>query len=314
MSDETTTAAQRFDAALLQRMTGQSGDRDTLELQCLMLAEMTGLSLALNAGKAIGEPIDVEFDSFKAGARSELLAEFDVNSVVCPAFVDGWCDDITLAANTVFVIAVMECMLGGSIPEGKKIKPRELSEIELDVSTILFAQFAESLKSAIAFPVPKQATAGQATQKQPETEEGQENTPCVLLTFQLRLGSVEAPFMVVLPQRPLLKSKIAEQEDSKPPKPERPSWARQLTTQVSHSHVLLEARISLSELTLGEVARLQEGDILPFDDEGGVRTLLSAGGKELFWCEFGKAGNRYTVRVQEPHRHEHELMRDIAPG
>ena len=314
MSDGPSTAIKSLDAALLQRMTGQSGDRETLETQCLMLAEMTGLSLALNAGKAIGEPVDVEFDSFNAGPRSQLLAEFDVNSVVCPAYIDGWCDDITLAANTVFVIAVMECMLGGAIPEGKKLKPRALSDIELDVSSILFAQFAESLKSAIADPQPKAATAGQATQEQPEPEEGTEDTPCVMLTFQLRLGSVEAPFLVVLPQRPLLKSRIAEREDGKPAKPERPSWARQLTTQVSHSHVLLEARISLSELTLGEVARLETGDVLPFDDEGGVRTLLSAGGKELFWCEFGKAGNRYTVRVQEPHRREHELMKDIAPG
>ncbi|WP_419909633.1 FliM/FliN family flagellar motor switch protein [Hoeflea sp.] len=314
MSNAPDNTAQRFDAALLQRMTGQSGDRETLESQCLMLAEMTGLSLALNAGKAIGEPIDVEFDRFTAGPRSELIAEFDVNSVVCPARIDGWCDDITLAANTVFVIAVMECMLGGAIPEGKKIKPRELSAIELDVSTILFTQFAESLKSAIADPTPKDASAGQATQDVPEPEEGEEDTPCVMLTFQLRLGSVEAPFLVVVPQRPLLKAKIAEREDVRPPKPERPAWAQQLTTQVSHSHVLLEARISLNALTLGEVARLQKGDVLAFDDESGVRTLLSAGGKDLFWCEFGKAGNRYTVRVQEPHRHEHELMKDLATG
>ncbi|MEX3007015.1 FliM/FliN family flagellar motor switch protein [Hoeflea sp. TYP-13] len=314
MTDPSSETSSRMDPTLVQRMIGRSGDRGTLETQCVTLAEVTALSLTLNAGKAIGFPITVAFEKFDIGERSELIAALDDNAVICSAGIGGWCDDIILSGSDVFVIAVMECMLGGTLPEDAAIESRALSDIELDVATVIFKQFAESMRAGIAYPPTEDVVADPATMEPPEAEEEEEDTPAVVIEFLLNLGSVEAPFKVILPQRPLLKTRITESAEEKPPAPEQPAWARQLTTQITRSHVMLEARIALSELTLGEVARLQVGDLLPFADEGAVRALLSAGGKELFWCEFGKAGNRYTVRVQEPHRHEHELIRELASG
>lgn len=314
MADETATACSNFDRTLLQRMTGHSGDRETLEVKCQTLAEVAAFSLSLQAAETIGAPIEVAFDAFEVGTKSELTGSFPDHVTVCGAQIGGWCSDIVLCGGNVFVIAVMECMLGGSLPDDATIEPRPLSAIELDVATVIFGQLADSLRMGIASPPTDGVVTDGARPDLPEPEEDEADPPSVMMRFELTAGPVTAPFCAVVAQRPLLKATIVERKEEKPATRERPEWSTKLTTQVSRSHILLDARIALSELTLGDVARLQVGDILPFADEGAVRALLSAGEKQLFWCEFGKAGDRYTVRVQEPYKHDHELMRELAAG
>ncbi|MCY6382405.1 FliM/FliN family flagellar motor switch protein [Hoeflea prorocentri] len=314
MADEAPQTHSGFDRTLLQRMIGQSGDRETLETKCETLAEVAAMSLSLQAAETIGVPIEVEFDAFEIGSKSELTGSFPDHVTVCAAQIGGWTSDITLCGSNIFVIAVMECMLGGSLPDDAKIEPRELSAIELDVATVIFRQLADSVRMGIASPPTDDVVTDGALAELPEPLEDEADPPSIMLRFELTVGPIKAPFCAVIAQRPILKATIVEHKEEKPPMRERPEWATKLTTQVSRSHILLDARIALSEITLGDVARLQIGDVLPFADEGAVRALLSAGDKQLFWCEFGKAGDRYTVRVQEPHKHDQELMRELAAG
>ncbi|MCR9137880.1 MAG: FliM/FliN family flagellar motor switch protein [Alphaproteobacteria bacterium] len=301
-----------MDSTLLARMTGQSGDRQTLEALGLALAECATPIFQTAASSATGFAITAVFDEFEDGSQSELLASLDVNAVTCKAGIGGWCDTIFLSGNTVFIIALLEGMLGGNLPAAADITPRELSAIECDVSSVIFKRFVESLKSAITDPPTGEVTTEAILTETPEPQDESGSTPSVLLKFTLTAGDLDAPFQVILPQRTLLKTKIAEPTDEQPV--EKPEWMEQLSNQVTNSHVTLEANIALADSTLGEIARLQCGDILPFADEGTVRALLKASGKELFWCEFGKAGNRYTVRILEAHAPEQEMMRDLVSG
>ncbi len=254
----------------------------------------------------------VALDRIEIGTQSALLAELDVNAVTCNAEIGEWCDDIILSANTVFLIALLEGMLGGNLPTGTDIEPRDLSPIERDVSSVLFKQFAEGLKTVIALPPTGTVRVHPILAEPPVPEDEAGGVPSIMLQFMLTAGDLEAPFQAILPQRVVLKTKLAEPTDPAPA--ERPEWLEQLSNQVTSSHVMLEANIALSDTTLGEIARLQCGDILPFADEGPVRALLKASGKGIFQCEFGKAGNRYTVRVLGAHEPEQELIRELISG
>lgn len=301
-----------MDRTLLARMTGLSGDRKTLEALGLALAECTAPVFEAAASSATGFTIAAEFEEFGDGTQSELLASLDVNAVTCRAGIDGWCDDIILAGNTVFFIALLEGMLGGNLPAASDITPRDLSAIERDVSSVMFKQFVDSLKKVIISPQPGAVVTHPvlAEPSAPEDEAG--SIPSAVLKFTLTAGDLDAPFQVIVPQRVLLKTKVAE--PTAVPPAEKPEWLEQLGNQVTNSHVTLEANIALSGSTLGEISRLQCGDILPFAEANPVRALLKASGKELFWCEFGKAGNQYTVRILEAHVPEQELRRELISG
>lgn len=307
-----TQTAPSMDSTLLARMIGQSGDRQTLEALGLALAECAAPVFQAAASSATGFAITAAFEDFDDGTQSELVASLDVNAVACRAGIEGWCDDIILSGNTVFFIALMEGMLGGNLPAGADIEPRDLSAIERDVSSVVFNQFVESLKAVITLPPTGDIVTHPALAEPPVVEDELGSVPSIVLKFTLAAGDLEAPFQIILPQRTLLKTKVAEPIEVPPA--EKPEWLEQLGNQVTNSHVTLEANIALSDSTLGEIARLQCGDILPFADEGPVRALLRASGKEIFWCEFGKAGNRYTVRVLEAHVPEQELIRELISG
>ncbi|MGC3970563.1 MAG: FliM/FliN family flagellar motor switch protein [Pirellulales bacterium] len=72
-----------------------------------------------------------------------------------------------------------------------------------------------------------------------------------------------------------------------------------MTEQVHRSHVTLEARIKLTPLKLGTIAKLAPGDVIPFFDEEDVHVEVNANGKELYACEFGRSGQNYTVRISD---------------
>ena len=56
---------------------------------------------------------------------------------------------------------------------------------------------------------------------------------------------------------------------------------------------------------------LQAGDIIPFNEAGDVRVEVAANGRNLYVCEFGRSGARYTVRVKDTYGSEDELLQHI---
>jgi len=311
MSDETPAPA--IDTTLLARMTGQSGDRRTLEAVCLPMAERITPMFEKAASKAMGFPITAAFSDFDTGTWAELSEGMSEHPAVRIAAIDDWCDFFLLATDNVFVIALLEGMLGGDLPARDAVTARDLSAIELDIASLMFTAFVDGIQSLIASPQ-TQGNRLHPPGAEKSTEEDTGSSASVRLTFTLFAGDLEAPFHVILPQRPLLKTELTGAADGEPQAADRPEWIEQLSHQVTSSFVTLQADIALADMSLGEVARLQPGDVLPFADEGSVRALLKAGGKEIFWCEFGKAGDRYTVRVQEQHLPEQGLIKELIAG
>ena len=91
----------------------------------------------------------------------------------------------------------------------------------------------------------------------------------------------------------------------------RVEWSEQLGEQVRRSKVTLEARIRLEAQTLDTISRLQAGDIIPFNEASDVRVELNANGRNLYVCEFGRSGARYTVRVKDTYGSEDDLLQHI---
>ena len=77
------------------------------------------------------------------------------------------------------------------------------------------------------------------------------------------------------------------------------------------SQITLQARIRLQSLTLKTISKLMAGDVIAFEDKGDVRVDVRANGKDLYACEFGRSGDRYTVRIKDNISTEDELLRHL---
>jgi flagellar motor switch protein FliM len=101
-----------------------------------------------------------------------------------------------------------------------------------------------------------------------------------------------------------------------PPKAKAPTvksdaWTQQITEQVHRSQVTLDARIRLESLTLETISKLAAGDVIPFMDSSDVHVEVSANGKDLYICEFGKSGENYVARVKDNINSDDELLRHM---
>ncbi len=304
-----------MDDALLARMTGRLADPK-------MLAQITGAiggamsgGLAAGFAKATQVAIDVELGSVDGGLHRDMMAPLQGGVILAAAAIDGWSEDIRVAADAGFVVALTERFLGGAGQRPDELRP--LSQIEIDVADILFAEACKSLAVVIGRPVEAVRVARAVNPPFVEdTTEGLLPTYSGVITLEIALPVATGDLHIVVPQSVLLKTRIETPVDDKKTVVAaalpRPAWMEQLTQQVHTSSVDLQADIKLAPISVDAASRLQPGDVIPFADVEAVRVLLSANGKDLFWCDFGKSGARYMLKLREKYGSEEDLLKQLT--
>ena len=118
---------------------------------------------------------------------------------------------------------------------------------------------------------------------------------------------------MILPQRALLRTKLVKPKPSAQALKKQAEWMEMISEQVKRSQVTLQARIRLQQLPLRTISKLVAGDVIPFRDIGqdNVCVEVSANGANMYNCEFGRAGDRYTVRVKNNVSSDDEILRHL---
>lgn len=88
-------------------------------------------------------------------------------------------------------------------------------------------------------------------------------------------------------------------------------WNTDLRDGILQMNVGVKAIISLEPATLGDLGRLRAGDIIDFPSDNPLQAVLSARNKTLFVGQFGRVGNRYSVRVERPNQRRSDLVEHI---
>lgn len=309
MSKQKPLTPSGIDPKLLARMTGALGDNMTLERLCsdlgLALAELLPGSFHTETG------LDITFAyaGFDAGLKNDLIHDFGDGVVLTDGSLQNWCDDFSISCDSPLIIALMEALLGAVTQSIEEPEPRNLSAIELDIAAMVFEKIAGIVTSCVSSGTNNHPVlvaphnADDRARPDPEVAD----VYAVAVNMTIGLGPVLSTFSVVIPQKTLLKTKVVVAKSQPGGKGDN-TWSEQLREQVQRSHVTLEARIRLEHLTLDTISRLQPGDIIPFHDATDVRVDVSGNGHELYQCEFGRAGARYTVRVKDVHGSEADIL------
>ncbi|SOE18162.1 flagellar motor switch protein FliM [Hoeflea halophila] len=293
------SSRQVFDPDLLDRMIGVKGNVADIEARSQTLLGALCPALSTTFLSATGVTIDARPGDIRLGRRRELLTELSGDTVYCEATIANWSTDICSLCGTKLIIGMVECLLGGSDPDELNVVARPLSGIELDMSLVVFEQLNDSLRSLVAS---KQDAKARAKNPQPEHPEAEDDPiadfHAVAITLDIEFGSVAAPLTLILPQSVLLKTKINPAKLDKKSDPKKGEWTERLSDRVSKSQISLQAAVALQPLALGDVSRLQPGDLLAFAHNGDIEVTLSANGQPLYTCALGRAGSRYMVKVE----------------
>ncbi|MDP3523273.1 MAG: FliM/FliN family flagellar motor switch protein, partial [Hoeflea sp.] len=283
------------------------------EAKCQALLLALAPVFAAAFGKATGVEIDARPGAIRQGRRRALLAELSPDTAFCDATIAGWSGDISSLCGTNLIIGLVECLLGGSDPHRLSVAARPLSGIELDMSLVVFEQLNDSLRTLVSADPKAKASVAKPQLELPEAvDDPVPDFHAAAVTLDLEFGAIFAPLTLVVPQAVLLKTKISARAQGKKSNPNAEDWTERLSDRVSQSQISLQAAVALAPLPLGDISRLQPGDLLAFADTGDIAVTLSANGKPLYTCALGRAGARYMVKVERQAGPDENWKTDFA--
>ncbi|MCY0093504.1 FliM/FliN family flagellar motor switch protein [Hoeflea ulvae] len=288
-----------FDPDLLDRMTGTKGNPSDIDAKCHTVLSVLCPLMAQAFEKVTGVEIDVRPGAILQGRRRELLSQLGKDAVYCEAGIADWTDDIAVLCGSKLIIGLVECLLGGSDPADLDIVARPLSNIELDMSLVVFEQLNDNLRKLVSAD-PKAKTRLSKPQSELPEDDGdlRPDLHAAAMTLDIGFGAVATSLTMILPQSLLLKTAIRHVRGDAKAEANSENWTERLSHRVSRSEVNLQAAVALAPLELGEISRLQAGDLIAFADTGDIEVTLSANGRPLYTCALGRAGARYMVKVE----------------
>ncbi|MDH4439526.1 MAG: FliM/FliN family flagellar motor switch protein [Rhizobium sp.] len=313
MSDASTHTPPAMDKALLAMLTGGLGDSKTLQKLCGDFGQLYTEFLPDVFHSETGLTMQVHYNGHESGLMTDMIADLGDNVAFTDGQLRNWSPNFVLACGNSFIITLMENLLG-ALPETIQDPiERPLSQIELDLSAMVFDKIGNVLRSGVnaagGFEPLLEKAHNAEDRAKPEDDHVDEYA--VTVKMGITLGTVTSEFYLVVPQKALLKTVVTMPKSKNQAGRSRKEWQEQIGEQVRRSQVTLEARVRLESLTLATVSRLIAGDVIAFRDKGDVMVDVSANGKDLYRCEFGRAGDRYTVRVKDNVSSEDEILRHL---
>lgn len=294
---------------IIERLVGDSGDNSQVIGAGRSMAERALPLINKRLAGEIGAPVTADLQAVEvarvADARSSVGETFAMTVVASSISSDA----MTMVMDG-SAVTVMVCSLFGGDPD-ESVSPieRDLSEIEIEVATLVFQEIAQILNGTgrrsldLRLPVPR-AIAGLEARRR-VLRDG----PAVRIIFGLSTPTDTGAVTVIIPQRVLLARSSADIEAG-----DVSEWHAHFSDEVMRSTISLEATMPLARLTLGQLAGLRTGDVLEIEETAQTHAKLLARDKTLFVCEFGKLGNNYTVRVKHTYDAGQDFIDGLMPG
>ena len=299
---------------IIERLVGDSGEAGHVIGAGRAMAERAVPLLQKSLAVELGAPVTVDLRAVEVSrvplARADAGETFAMVIVPSPTSADA----MTLVIDAQ-AIAVVVCALFGGDPD-VPVSPieRELSQIEADVATTVIQHVAQALngsgKRSLELRLPVQRAMSGMEAKRRVLRDG----AAVRMVFGISTPTDSGTVTVMIPQRILLATRGGAAGAQDDDHTSGSDWRARFSEEVMRSTVTLEATMPLARLTLGDLASLEVGQVIEFEETAQSQARLSARDKTLFVCEFGKLGQNYTVRVSDHFDASKDFIDGLLPG
>jgi flagellar motor switch protein FliM len=128
------------------------------------------------------------------------------------------------------------------------------------------------------------------------------NEVVINTTFQIEFGPIGGaltvciPYSMIEPIRALLSNPLQDEIEVDK------RWVKQLSQQVQSADVELRAHFMTLQSSIGQLLKLQAGDILPMEIPASI--VAKVNGIPVMECGYGTSNNHYALRVQKMLTHQ----------
>lgn len=291
-------------AYILERLVGDTGEPDKVVEAGRKLGKRTVAELGERLNQHLSFPLEFELERIEIARMAQALAQSAESHAVAVAASQSSPDALLLDMDGDCVSLLVGAFLGAD-PEFPAVPiSRPLSEIELEMMTIVFEEMAEAADGPAAAlklrrPVQKAFTGPDIAKH--ILRDG----PAIRIPVVIRGPKSSGRVVMTLPQRVLLQS-LGQGEAAG--SEQGGEWTERLGEEVRRSTVTLDAVVPLQQMSLGALSALRVGQVLEMPALARSTTKLASRNKALFICEFGKLGQNFSVRIKHPVDENQDMM------
>lgn len=294
--------AARQDASrrIVESLVGATGHPDHVVAAARACALRALEAVADSLNDKLAFPVALEVETVEVRRLAEAKPADATGTAMMVAGAANAKDALILVLDGATLSLLVNAFFGGDADQAAQPIAREPSPIEADVAALAFDSLARVINGegprafGLRFPLPAPLT-GKALDKQ-VLRDG----PGVRVVFSLATPGARGQLEMWMPQRVLLESRGDNAQPAPGDEKAGRRWRERFNEEVMRSKVGLEARVPLDTMTLGQVAELAVGQVIPLPEGAQGETRLVARGNTVFVCEFGKLGQNYTVRIRHP--------------
>jgi flagellar motor switch protein FliM len=250
----------------------------------------------------------------ESGRIGDVLDSYEGMAIVGVFHSPEWDSHVIVGFDRDFVFSMVEVLFGADGSEPPVDDERSFSNIELRIAIALFEQMAKALQgsfalvSQVSFKFQRQET------RMDFAVVGRRNNLAICAKFLLQALNRGGEMFVLIPQGALtpLRQQLASTTAGES-SPRDPIWTKHIRGEVQRTEVRLRAVLEEREITLGDAAQLEVGQILPLQATPRSRVKLESVEQPLFWCSLGQAEGSYVLRIEEAVDLDQEFIDDILP-
>ncbi len=291
-----------------RRLQGAMLEHPNLEIE-----RMPGLSFALNRFIAEAPTRLALLVAHTSGAAVEEIRATTLFEAI------GECDGLTAAIyasaepEARFMIALddrIDELLASSIfgevaaerfdkPEGETEKPR--TTIEATLLEAFARAIGEALEAGFASVAPVAFSFERLTTIKDLLALGRRDGEAAAARFTIALSGGNCEGLLLLPQAFLLpfRAELANDPEAEAPAADQ-RWSRLMEAGVHQTRLPVMAVLEEVSMSLGDVANLHVGHLLPLQCNDFNAIRLQCSGRGMFTCKLGQADGRYRLEVESP--------------
>lgn len=237
--------------------------------------------------------------SLTTETAGEILAGIDQTAVMALCDVPDLSSRILVSLDDAMLQLIIELMCGGICSEPPPAVRRAGTSIDRQFARVVFNLIASTIEKECASFGVGAVVFDQIQAKLDPTALGKRNSKVSVVTMAIECLGRRATFRLHFPSVITDCFKQDSLPSSNQAKAADPAWTERLKAEISRASVKLDAYLNADLMTLGAVADLEIGQILPLPKLAPAQCELRCNDKLLFRGELGQADGRYSLRVAE---------------
>ena len=234
----------------------------------------------------------------KPGDAWDVLENYE-DSIAATFYAPEWDASILIGIDRKSVFSLIDASYGADGTEQPFDSDRPFSLLEARFAKEILIIAATALEQSFEPVMPVNLKLDRLESSVEFTILGPNDIPVVVTQILFQVGDNGGRMYILIPQSALypLRKKLAREHQPVSPAND-PRWTQQMQRGISRTEVTLQAILETRTMSLGEVTRLQVGQMLQLRAHTQDLITIQSGNEQIFRAKLGQANGKFLFVVE----------------